>query len=56
MSDPLTLGGAYCALCGESLVIDGPMGWIHRDGSMYGADGHAVAPITRAAYEARKRV
>lgn len=34
-----------CALCGEALKVDGPMGWVHQDGSMYGDDGHAVVPI-----------
>jgi hypothetical protein len=50
-----TLGGAVCALCGETLTCDGPMGWVHANRSMYGADGHAVSPITRAAFEARAR-
>jgi len=37
---------AWCAHCGEELKIDGPMGYVHQDGSMYGADGHAVLPVT----------
>lgn len=44
-----------CAHCGDKLVADGPMGWVHAVGrSMYGEDGHAVLPITMAAWAARK--
>lgn len=35
-----------CAGCGETLVDDGPMGWIHRDRTLQGEDGHTVCPIT----------
>ena len=48
-------GGAVCALCGEELRVE-PSGWVHPTesgfGGLYGADGHEVVPITRAAYVA----
>lgn len=34
-----------CAVCGELLRDDGPLGYTHQNGSMYGDDGHAVIPV-----------
>jgi hypothetical protein len=34
-----------CAVCREPLAFDGPMGYVHPSGSMYGEDGHAVVPV-----------
>lgn len=45
-----------CAHCGDKLTDDGPMGWVHAvDKTMHGADGHAVVPITMAAWAARRK-
>ena len=46
-----------CAHCGEKLVTDDPMGFVHViSRSMYGEDGHAVVPITMAAWAAAAMV
>lgn len=43
-----------CAHCGDKLVVDDSFGYVHVDRSMYGPDGHAVVPITMAAWAARR--
>ncbi len=36
-----------CAICGERLVEDGPLGFVHlSSASRFGEDGHTVVPIT----------
>jgi len=39
-----------CAICGEELWANGPIGYVHANGSMYGEDGHAVIPVSLVAY------
>lgn len=41
---PVTVA-AWCGHCHEELRADGPLGYTHQDGSMYGEDGHAVLPV-----------
>ncbi len=37
---------AWCAHCGEELRDEGPFGYVHQNGSVYGEqDGHAVLPL-----------
>lgn len=34
-----------CAVCLEPLEEDGPLGYVHADGSRFGADQHAIQPV-----------
>lgn len=35
-----------CLTCGERLMVDGPMGWVHQTRSAFGLDGHLVVPVS----------
>lgn len=34
-----------CAVCKDPVAHNGKLGYVHEDGSRFGADGHEVVPI-----------